>query len=257
MKALTKNDKEKLQTKKSGTSIAGQTAREKKSGEKNSKGSKGQKGRLVMKPTFRLAFLGLLTAIMFIMAFTPLGYLKTGFLSITFMTIPVIIAAVLLTPLDSAFVGGIFGLTSFIQAVTGASALTGALFQINPFLTAVLCFVPRILEGWLGGLIFSALNKIDKTKLVSYAVTSLSVPLMNTMFFMSTLFLFFYQAEPIRKIASSKGAGDVFSLLVAMAGINAVIEAVVCFIIGTAITKALMAAMKHARIYSVKSKKKR
>ena len=207
------------------------------------------KNKQRIKPTFRLAFLGLLTAIMFIMAFTPLGYLKTGFLSITFMTIPVIIAAALLTPLDAAVIGGISGLTSFIQAVSGASALTGALFQLNPFLTAVLCFVPRILEGLLGGLIFQGLRKIDKTRFISYAATSLAVPLLNTVLFMSTLFLFFYQAEPIRKIAESKGAGDVFSLLFAMAGINAVLEAVICFIIGTAITKALAVAMKKAKIY--------
>lgn len=230
MKALTKEDKAKV----------------KKANKTNApSNNKARK----LKPTFRLAFLGLLTAIMFIMAFTPLGYLKTGFLSITFMTIPVIIAAVLLTPLDAAFVGGIFGLTSFIQAVSGASALTGALFQLDPFLTAILCFVPRILEGLLGGLIFQGLRKIDKTKLISYAATSLSVPLMNTIFFMSALFLMFYNSEPIRNIAAAKGANDVFSLLFAMAGVNAVLEAVICFIIGTAITKALAVAMKKAKIY--------
>lgn len=194
--------------------------------------------------TQRLAILGLLTAIMFIMAFTPIGYLKLPGLSITFMTIPVIIAAAILTPLDSAIIGGVFGVTSLIQAVTGASALTNALFQLNPVFTCILCLVPRILEGFLGGLIFTGLSKIDKTKLVSYGVASLSVPLMNTLFFMSTLFILFYQTEPIQAIASKSGAGNVFALFVAMAGINAVIEAVVCFVIGTAVTKALAVALK-------------
>ena len=185
---------------------------------------------------------------MFIMAFTPLGYLKTGFLSITFMTIPVIIAAVVLTPLDAAVVGGIFGLTSFIQAVTGASLLTNALFQVNPLFTIILCFVPRVLEGLLGGLLFRAISRFDKTKLISYAAVSLAVPLMNTLFFMSTLFLLFYNSEPIRKIAESKGAEDVFTLLFAMVGINAVLEAVICFIIGTAITKALSVLIKKTKL---------
>ena len=42
-------------------------------------------------------------------------------------------------------------------------------------------------------------------------------------------------------IAADKGAGNPLTLFVAMAGVNAVIEAVVCFIVGTAITKALSA----------------
>ena len=196
MKAITNDDKTKLRASKKGNS------------------KKNRRSDAV----FRLAFLGLLTAVMFIMAFTPLGYLKTGFLSITFMTIPVIIAAVVLTPLDAAVVGGIFGLTSFIQAVTGASLLTNALFQVNPLFTIILCFVPRVLEGLLGGLLFRAISRFDKTKLISYAAVSLAVPLMNTLFFMSTLFLLFYNSEPIRKIAESKGAEDVFTLLFAMAG---------------------------------------
>ena len=226
MKAITNDDKTKLRASKKGNS------------------KKNRRSDAV----FRLAFLGLLTAMMFIMAFTPLGYLKTGFLSITFMTIPVIIAAVVLTPLDAAVVGGIFGLTSFIQAVTGASLLTNALFQVNPLFTIILCFVPRVLEGLLGGLLFRAISRFDKTKLISYAAVSLAVPLMNTLFFMSTLFLLFYNSEPIRKIAESKGAEDVFTLLFAMVGINAVLEAVICFIIGTAITKALSVLIKKTKL---------
>ncbi len=235
MKAMTKEHKEKAKEKAKQSSPAVKQA--------------GKTAYPELKPTFRLAFLGLLTAIMFIMAFTPLGYLKTPVLSITFMTVPVIIAAVLLSPVDSAIVGGIFGLTSFIQAVSGASALTGALFQLNPWLTAILCFVPRILEGWLGGLVFRALRKIDKTKLISYAVTSLAVPLMNTLFFMSTLFLLFYNTDIIKGIAEKNGADNIFALFFAMAGVNAVLEAVICFVIGTAITKALAVVAGKAKMY--------
>ena len=162
MKALTNDEKVKVKNKNKKTANAESDA-------------KALKKNYELKPTFRLALLGLLTAIMFIMNFTPLGYLRTPALSITFMTVPVIIAAILLKPVDAAIIGGIFGLTSFISAVTGGSALTGALFQISPWMTAVLCFVPRILEGFLGALIFRGLRKIDKTKMISYAVTSLAV----------------------------------------------------------------------------------
>ena len=67
---------------------------------------------------------------------------------------------------------------------------------------------------------------------------------------MSTLFILFYNAEPIRKIAENNGATDVFSLLFAMAGVNALIEAVVCFVIGTAITKALSVVASRTKMYA-------
>ena len=197
---------------------------------------------------YELAALGLLTAICFIMAFTPLGFIPIGVLTVTFMTIPVIVSATVLKPRDAAVIGGIFGITSFIKTVTGAGGVMMAgLFQINPFLTFILCVVPRVLEGWLGGLIFQAVNKIDKTKFVSYIVGSLSVPVLNTMLFMSTLFLFFYSSEPIQNIATAKGAENVFALFIAMVGIQAVVEAVVCCILGTAVSKALAVALKKVK----------
>lgn len=214
------------------------TAAKENTGKKTSRASMSARTR-------ELAMLGLLTAIMFIMAFTPIGYLNVPPLSITFMTVPVIVSAAILRPRDSAIIGGVFGLTSFIQALNGASALTSALLQVNPVFTFILCFVPRILEGFLGGLIFTGMKKIDKTNVAAYGVTSLAVPVMNTIFFMSTLFILFYNSEPIRKIAEAKGAENVFALLIAMVGTNAVIEAVVCFVIGTAITKALAVALKR------------
>ena len=196
---------------------------------------------------YELSALGLLTAICFIMCFTPLGYIKTPVLSITLMTVPVIISATVLKPRDSAIIGGIFGITSFIQAVSGMSALTGALFQLNPFFTFILCVVPRVLEGWLGGLIFQGVKKIDKTNFISYAVGSLSVPLLNTLLFMSTLFILFYNSAPIQNIASDKGADNVFALFTAMVGVQALIEAGICFAIGTAVSKALAVALKKVK----------
>ena len=114
-------------------------------------------------------------------------------------------------------------------------------------MTFTLCVVPRVLEGWLGGLIFQGMKKIDKTKFFSYIVASLSVPVLNTLLFMSTLFLFFYQTEPIQTIASKNGADNVFALFVAMVGIQAVVEALVCFVLGTAISKALAVALNKVK----------
>lgn len=84
--------------------------------------------------TSQLTILGLMSGILFLMAYTPLGYLNVGPLAVTFNVIPVAICAVVLGPTGGAVAGAVFGLTSYMQAmgIGGASALGSALFQISP-----------------------------------------------------------------------------------------------------------------------------
>ena len=62
-----------------------------------------------------LVELALMIAIIFVMAFTPLGYLRTPGLSITFLTVPVAVAAMILGPKGGAICGAAFGITSLMQ----------------------------------------------------------------------------------------------------------------------------------------------
>ena len=68
-----------------------------------------------MQKTVRLVELALLTAIIAVMTFTPIGYLKLGPLELTLIVVPVIIGAVTLGPAAGAFLGLVFGASSFIQ----------------------------------------------------------------------------------------------------------------------------------------------
>ena len=52
--------------------------------------------------TSKLVILGLMTGILLLMAYTPLGYLNIGPLAITFNVIPVAIAAITLGPAGGA-----------------------------------------------------------------------------------------------------------------------------------------------------------
>ena len=55
--------------------------------------------------------LALMVAIIFVMAFTPLGYFQTMGLSITFLTVPVAVGAIILGPKGGAICGLAFGIT--------------------------------------------------------------------------------------------------------------------------------------------------
>lgn len=198
----------------------------------------GGKNMNTLSKNRHLTFLGILISIIIIMSFTPLGYLRTGGLEITFILLPVIIGSTVLKPSDGAVLGGVFGITSFIQCF-GMSAFGATLLSINWFFTFITCFVPRVLAGWFGGLIFTLFKKNDKTKFLSYAVACLATPILNTVFFMGSIILFFYNTDFIQGLANSLGAENIFAFVALFIGINGVIEAVVCFMAGTAVSKAL------------------
>ncbi len=175
----------------------------------------------------------ILTAIIILMAFTPIGYIKTAGLEITLIMIPVAVGAILMGPGTGALLGTIFGITSFIQCF-GFSAFGAVLLELNPVYTFILTIVPRVLMGWLVGLIFRALHRIDKTNFISFAVASLSGAVLNTVLFIGGLFLLFGNTEFIR------GWGPTWPAIFAIiAGTNALLEAAISLVAGTAVTKAL------------------
>ncbi len=190
--------------------------------------------------TSQLTILGLMSGILFLMAYTPLGYLNIGPLAVTFNVIPVAICAVVLGPTGGAVAGAVFGLTSFLQAmgIGGTSALGAALFQINPFLSAVQCFVPRILDGLLIGFIYRGMRK--KTNVyASCAVTGFFSAFLNTLFFMTALVVMFGNTEVIQNLM---GGRNVIIGCCMMVGVNAISEMISSTIItaavGTALSKA-------------------
>lgn len=191
-----------------------------------------------MKDTKTLVTYGLLTAIIVLMAFTPIGYLKMPGIEITFLMIPVIVGAVTLGPGGGAFLGGVFGLTSFVQAF-GMSTFGAELMAINPIFTFITCMIPRILMGMCCGFIFKAFN--DKTKTLPYFVASISGAVLNTFFFMTTLILLFGNSEYIKAM---QGGKNLLAFLVVSIGINGAVEAIVAAIAGTAIGKAVGKLLK-------------
>ena len=188
--------------------------------------------------------LALMVAIIFVMAFSPLGYLRTPGLTITFLTVPVAVGAIILGPTAGAICGGAFGLTSAIMALTGGSAFSAALLQINPFGLLFTVLVPRILEGWLCGLIFAALKKVFKNG--AFIIASLACPLLNTLLFMSSLVMFFFNTDYIQNIASGLGTSNPLFFVILFVGVQGAIEAIACTIIGSAVSRALAAARKCA-----------
>ncbi len=185
----------------------------------------------------RLVILGLMTALVIIFSFTPIGSIPIGPLVITLNIIPVAIAAVTCGPIGGAIIGGVFGLFSFLQClgIGIPSGMGQILLEINPFLAFAQRFFPRLLDGFIVGYIFQLLNK--KTNItVTCGITGFCSAFFNTLLFMSTLILFFGNTDYVQKL---QGGKNVFLFVITFVGVNALVEMITATIITAAVGTAL------------------
>lgn len=193
----------------------------------------------------RMVIIAVLAAIIVFLMLSGLGYIPTGFgFTITILMIPVAVGAILLGPAAGAILGGVFGATSLATCFLGMDALGVALLAISPWKTAIVCIVPRVLVGFLCGWIYRALCKIDRTKIVSYGAASVCAALLNTALFLTSLFLLFGSDPAVTQFTG--GSPNLFLLIGTLGGINAIIEAAACLILGTAIAKTLDVVMRKS-----------
>ena len=183
--------------------------------------------------TRNLVIFAVLTAIIILMAFTPVGYLHVGVIEITFLMIPVIIGAAVLGPLGGLGLGFVFGLTSFLQCF-GISAGGTMMFNMAPLLTTLTCLLPRILFGLVSAYLYKFFKKLIKVPVLPEALTMILSAVLHTIMFVLLFYVCFKNEEFLQQY------GDTFFAIVwAMVGINAIVEWAVCGVFGTAILKTL------------------
>lgn len=195
--------------------------------------------------TRSLVLLGLLTAILMLMSYTPLGYLNIGPLAITLNIIPVAIAAVALGPKGGAVIGAVFGITSFLQCIGigGTSAMGAVLFGISPVLAFVQRFIPRVLTGLITGIVFKLVQK-KAGNIPSCFVAGFSSAFLNTALFMTSLVLLFGSTDYIKELMDGR---NVIVFICSFVGVNAVFEMIastlVSGLVGTALFKSGLVRM--------------
>lgn len=196
----------------------------------------------------QLVVLGVLTAIMLIMSWTPLGYLNIGPLAITLNVIPLAIATIACGPTGGAVIGAVFGFTSFLQCigVGGTSAMGAMCFAINPFFAFIQRFVPRVLVGFLVGLTFNYLSKRIKPQLAC-AVSGFLSAFLNTLLFMSALLLLYGNTEYLQGLMGGK---NIIMFVCAFVGINAVFEMIASTVVAAGVGSALV----HAKLIHISDK---
>lgn len=164
------------------------------------------------------------TAIIVVMTFTPVGYLKAGAIEITFLVVPVVAGGILLGKWGGLLLGTVFGLTSFFQCF-GASPFGAMLLSVSAVRTAVVCLVPRALLGFVAALLFEALSKSQLPSSIRAGLCGLVGSLINTVGFLGLLVLLFGRTEVITGLMSEMHAKNLLVFAAMFAGVNSMVEA--------------------------------
>lgn len=184
----------------------------------------------------------LFEAIIIIMAFTPLGYIPLGVINATIIQIPVIIGSLFCGPKRGAFLGFLFGLTSFIKnTVTPATlsafvfspVLAGNMFGAKGVLySSFICFVPRILVGVLPYFIYKGMKKVSKYQTLNFAISGVIGAFTNTFLVMGSIYVLYKDAYAV---AQGIDPSAVLGFIGGIIGFNGVIEALLSGVLVSAI----------------------
>lgn len=198
--------------------------------------------------------MAILIAVMVIMGFTPIGIIQMGIFTITLLGIPVAIAACIFGPYFGALIGLVWGLISLIQGVTGMDPSGTLLLAYSPIGLVVTCIVPRVLTGYLAGLIYKLNTKWDKKGRINSLITSGLVTIFNTLFFMTSYVSFFYYSDLFQDTAANisaaygvNGLNPVLFIVFAV-GLNFVVELCVNIVVGSAAVFGIKKATKAMNI---------
>lgn len=198
-----------------------------------------------------LTQMALLTALMLVMAFTPLGYIPLPFMNATTMHIPVIIGACLLGPKMGGVLGGLFGITSVVRATISPNLTS---FVFTPFYSfspefhgswtsLIVAIVPRILIGVCAGFVFLGLKKLIHNETISLAVSGFVGSMVNTIGVMGLIYLLFGE-----QYAAAGGTDPslLLGVIMGVVGVNGVPEAIIAAVLTAAVSKAVLAVGRQA-----------
>ena len=174
-----------------------------------------------------LVRLALLTAMVAVLAYFG-GFIKIGGLaSISLTLIPVVIGATLCGPLAGAWLGAVAGAVFFLTP--------DAAFWLGLSIhgTIITVMVKGILSGYLAGLVYKLLKKLNRY--ASVLVSAIVCPVVNTGIFLLGSLVFFI--DTVRGGALTENISVGAYLIIFFVGLNFVFELLVNIILSPAIVR--------------------
>ena len=204
--------------------------------------------------TYDLVITAMLTAIVILLGFTPLGLIDLPLIKATILHIPVILGSLLLGWRKGAFLGAVFGAVSLIKNTMAPSVLS---FAFSPFMPVpgldhgspwalVICFIPRILVGITPDLIYRGSRRLfghknAGVKTVCMVVAAIVGAFTNTVLVMGLIFVIFRSAYAA---ANGITVDAVLGVILGVVASNGIPEAIVAAVITPALGMPLSKVLK-------------
>ena len=196
------------------------------------------------KDTRWMVSVALMSAIIILLANTPLGMIQLPIIKATTVHIPVIIGAIILGPLAGAILGGVFGVCSLISNTMTPTLLS---FAFSPFLSTTgivgalkaiwISVGCRILIGIAAGWLWILFKKIKFNQIVALIMTGFVGSMVNTIAVMGSIYLLFAQQyAQVKEVAVTAVWGFVMGTITA----SGIPEAIAAAILVAIVTKMLL-----------------
>jgi uncharacterized membrane protein len=209
----------------------------------------------INKKTLQLTQFAILLAIEMIVCFTPLGSIPIGPLVATLAAVPVIVTAILLGTKAGTAMGFFTGLFSLVvwstqllpSPVSFVFTPIGQFGNVHGnFWSLVICFVPRILIGFVAGISYQGFSrvfsKLKKGHIFAYNISGILGSLTNTILVLGGIYIFFGKEYAA---ANGKAYEDLLGILGIVVATNGVLEAIIGGIIAYAVCYPIQKYMKH------------
>lgn len=187
---------------------------------------------------------GLFIAIEMMLILVPfLGYIPIGPLRATTLHIPVIIAGIVLGPVGGSLIGLVFGLSSLWYNTINPTITS---FVFSPFISgnlwsAWIALIPRILIGYVSGMLYLKLKKGHKNNTLAMIISSLIGSFTNTILVLGGIYLIFKGSYAS---ALQMDVNDLLPYLLGIIFTSSMLEAIIGTIISVMVSKSLFMIKK-------------
>lgn len=191
----------------------------------------------------------LMSAVVILLASTPLGMIQLPVIKATTTHIPVILGAILFGPLAGGILGAVFGLCSMVSNTIAPTLLS---FAFSPFMSATglvgamkavwISVGCRICIGVAAGWLWILLRKLKVNDLLSLPIVGFVGSMVNTIMVMGSIyFLLAQQYAQAKQVAITA----VYGLIMGTVTGAGVMEAIAALVLVTAIGKALLQVVRR------------
>lgn len=194
---------------------------------------------MVSKKTVQLAQLSILAALIVVLQLMSYG-IKIGAFNLSLVLIPLVVGGVLFGARSGAVLGFIFGVVVVICCITGMDVGGNILWNVNPWLTALVCLFKGTAAGFTGGAVAQILRKENKPFLGVLAA-AIVVPIVNTGWFVLGMWFLFRDT-----LTAWAGGQEVVSyIFLGLIGVNFLVEFAINLVLSP-VTERIITAIRRS-----------